>query len=143
MKGLWSILVKEALILTVTGCGLFIAKAKQPSGVRDADLNNIEFVMVDEKAQPINIESIKPTFPEKYRDDPHYNTSPVKVSMFVYIGSDGTIKNFVDCSVGTIPQEFIDNAKQTLGNIEWIPAKKDNKPVGTWIAFDIIFNQPE
>jgi len=111
-----------------------------PGGdTHDADVNNVEFVAVDTKAHPTNIDAIKPEFPPMYRDNPLYQTKPVKVSLMVYVGSDGSIKNAVDSTVGQVPKEFKENARKAIEDIQWIPAKVNGSPIGTWIAFDVIF----
>jgi hypothetical protein len=111
-----------------------------PGGdVHDADINTVEFVSVDTKAHPTNIDAIKPEFPPMYRDNPLYQTKPVKVSLMVYVGSDGSVKNAVDSTVGQVPKEFKESAREAVESIQWVPAKVNGSPIGTWIAFDVIF----
>lgn len=105
----------------------------------DASTTEVEFVAVDEKARPQNMDSVRPEFPAAFRDNPLYQTKPVKVSLMVYVGSDGKVKNVQDMSAGSIPAEFKESARNAISNIEWIPAKVNGSPIGTWIAFDVRF----
>lgn len=111
-----------------------------PGGdLHDADVNTVEFVAVDTKAHPTNINAIKPEFPPMHRENPMYQNKPVKVSLMVYVGSDGSVKNVVDSTVGQVPKEFKESAREAVEGIQWIPAKVNGSPIGTWIAFDVIF----
>ena len=110
--------------------------------VKDADVENVEFIPVDERACPVNPKALQPAYPQTYLLDPDYSKKIVKVTMLIYIGNDDRIKNIIDVSAPEVPEEFKERAIEAVKNLQWCAAKVKKQSVGSWIAFDVRFKQP-